>query len=277
MEIESETPVPDVLVWLGRVTPEEACRLLVGCLLDDGSGDNADEIAGLDVERLSVGVKGGRRLLLRAVLDGVVVDGRLGTPLAAAVEECWTPRERQERADRLELGRAGILAGKLASGADREAVLVFVRLMGGGGLPGYGQRHAFYLALRAGADAGLARLGARLMRELIERAANSGLVAEDLHWRHVWFLWRAGNLVEAVEASEMLHTGGLRNPGDQKVLATTRAGALLDLFEARADGATLAKAERSLKVAYALEPGDEKVKELYRRLDHARAGRGAFR
>lgn len=77
--------------------------------------------------------------------------------------------------------------------------------------------------------------------------------------------------------SDVLHEGSLRDPGARKVLATTRAGTLLDLFEATGQAKWSALAERAVKVAYALGPQDEEVKAVYRRFDalRERAGRRA--
>jgi hypothetical protein len=108
----------------------------------------------------------------------------------------------------------------------------------------------------------LARIGARLFGELIERFGTSGVVPEDLHWSRARFLRTAGHLVEAVAASEVLHAGGLRDPDSRKILATTRTGALLDLFDARGDRALLMLAERSLEIACALGPADEELRGL---------------
>lgn len=60
--------------------------------------------------------------------------------------------------------------------------------------------------------------------------------------------------------SDVLHEGSLRDPGARKVLATTRAGTLLDLFEATGQAKWSALAERAMKVAYALGPQDDAVK-----------------
>ena len=273
---EASVPVRDVLVWLSRVGAEEGQRLLVGCALDDGTSDEAVPIVALDAERKAVTLEGGRRLLLAGARDGEIVDPRPEAPLVSAIAAKWTPAERAERQERAELAHAGIDADRLASGEDRRVVLAFLRMMAAGELPGSDERHRFYLALSATGESGLARIGARVLAELAEQFAAAGGVPDDLYWRRTWFLRAAGQLREAVSVSDALHLGQVKDQGARKLLATTRAAVLLDLFDATGEVKWLALADRAVRVAYAIAPADEEVKAVYRRFQavRAQAGRG---
>jgi hypothetical protein len=151
--------------------------------LDDDSGDQLAPIIGLDRERNALVVEGGRRVPMARVRDGVIVDPRPGAPLSQAILASRTPAEQQERAVRSALGRAGVDPDRLASPTDRLAVLALVGAAASGTLPTYQVRHAGYLALGAGQDSGLARVGARLFAALAARYAAVGRVPDDLHWR----------------------------------------------------------------------------------------------
>jgi hypothetical protein len=271
MNGEVEIAVRDVLSWLDRgAAPDEARALLVGCSLDDDSGLDAVAIVDVDVARRALILQTGRRLLLKAARDGLVLDARPGAPLAAAVQAARSPADIRDRAERAELARAGIAAERLASHDDRRIVLRVLRMLASAELPDGGLRHAFYMALRAGADPGVARVGARFFADMLAMFSARGAAPEDLHWRLTWCLRTAGQLPDAVASSEVLHNADLRDPGARKLLATTRAGALLDLFEARGEAALLERAERCLKIAWALGPGDEEASALYRRLERLR-------
>ncbi len=276
MAEEATVPVRDVLVWLSRVGDDEARQLLVGCSLDDGSSDEAVPIVALDAERKAVTLDGGRRLLLAGARDGAVIDPRPDAPLVRAVAAQWTPAERTEREQRAELAQAGIDADRLASGEDRRAVLAFLRMIAEGELPGPEERRRFYLALSASGEPGLARVGARILEQLAEQFAATGSVPDDLYWRQTWFLRASSQLREAVAASDALHLGQVKEQGSRKLLATTRAAALLDLFDATGEAKWLALADRAARVAYAIAPNDEEVKVVYRRFQtvRAQAGRG---
>jgi hypothetical protein len=273
MTDEATVPVRDVLVWLSRVDADDARRLLVGCALDDGVSDEAVPIVELDVERKAVTLEGGRRLLLVGVRDGAIVDPRPDAPLARSIEEQWNAAERLERQQRAELARAGINADLLASAADQRTVLAFLRLMAAGELPGAEERQRFYLALSAAGDAALTRTGARVFAELAERSEAAGGVPDDLYWRRTWFLRASSQLREAVAVSDALHMGKVKEQGARKLLATTRAAALLDLFEATGEVKWVALADRAIRVANAIAPEDDEVKAVYRRLQSVR-GRG---
>jgi hypothetical protein len=274
MTDEATVPVRDVLIWLSRAGADEARQLLVGCALDDGASDEAVPIVELDVERKAVTLEGGRRLLLSGVRDGAILDPRPDAPLLRSVETQWSAAERQERQQRAELARAGIDADLLASPADLRAVLAFLRMMTARELPGAEERHRFYLALSAAGDAALARTGARVLAELAERFATAGGgVPDDLYWRQTWFLRTSSQLREAAAVSEALHLGKVKEQGARKLLATTRAAALLDLFEATGEVKWVALADRAIRVANAIAPEEDEVKVVYRRLQSVR-GRG---
>jgi hypothetical protein len=271
MTDEESVPVRDVLVWLSRVGADEGQRLLVGCALDDGTSEDAVPIVALDAERKGVTLEGGRRLLLAGVRDGEIIDPRPDAPLIDAIAAQWTPAERLERQERAELAHAGIDADRLASGEDRRAALAFLRMIAAGELPGSEERNRFYLALSATGEAGLARIGARVLAQLAERFAAAGGIPDDLYWRRAWFLRVAGQLREAVAVSDALHMGQVKEQGARKLLATTRAAVLLDLFDATGEVKWLALADRAARVAYALAPEEEEVKAVYRRFQAVRS------
>jgi len=270
MTDEASVPVRDVLVWLSRVGADEGQRLLVGCALDDGTSDEAVPIVALDAERKGVTLQGGRRLLLAGVRDGEIIDPRPDAPLVGAIAAQWTPAELMERQERAELAHAGIDADRLASGEDRQAALAFLRMTAAGELPGPEERHRFYLALSATGETGLARIGARVLGQLADRFAAAGSVPDDLYWRRTWFLRAGGQLREAVAVSDALHMGQVKEQGARKLLATTRAAALLDLFDTTREVKWLALADRAARVAYALAPEEEEVKAVYRRFQAVR-------
>ncbi|MGD0109387.1 MAG: hypothetical protein ABSC06_35945 [Rhodopila sp.] len=213
---ETEVPGSDVVLWLSRAAPEEATAFLVGCALDDDSGDQLAPIIGLDRERNALVVEGGRRVPMARVRDGVIVDPRPGAPLSQAILASRTPAEQQERAVRSALGRAGVDPDRLASPIDRLAVLALVGAAESGNPPTYQVRHAGYLALGAGQDSGLARVGARLFAALAARYAAVGRVPDDLHWRRAWLLRTAGQLREAVAVSDVLHASAPLDPATER-------------------------------------------------------------
>jgi hypothetical protein len=276
MAEEAVVPVRDVLVWLSRVGADEAHRLLVGCTLDDGNGDEAVPIVALDTERKSVTLEGGRRLLLAGARNGEITDPRPAAPLVGAIAAQWKPDERREREERTELARAGIDTDRLPSGEDRRAALAFLRKLAAGELPSLEQRHRFYLALSAAGDPGLARVGASVFAQLAEQFTAAGNIPDDLYWRRTWFLRTSGQLREAVSFSEALHLGQVKDQGARKLLATVRAAVLLDLFDATGEVKMLSLADRAARVAYAIAPAEEEVKAVYGRLQtmRAQAGRG---
>jgi hypothetical protein len=80
----------------------------------------------------------------------------------------------------------------------------------------------------------------------------------------------SGQLREAVAASDILHGGELTNAGDRKVLASIRAGALLDLFDVDGHAKWVSLAEKAASVTLAATPRDEEAWNIYRRLKAAR-------
>lgn len=259
----------DVILWLSRTAPEEAAVLLVGCELDDDFGDQLAPIIALDRERNAVVVAGGRRVPMARVREGVIVDARPGAPLRRAVLGSRTAAEQQEREERSTLGRAGVYPDKLASQAARRAVVALLRSAESGPLPNYQERHAAYMALAAGMDAGLARFGARLFGRLAERHAAVGNIPDDMHWRRTWFLRISNQLREAVTVSDVLHAGDLSDAGDRKVLARTRAGTLLDLFDLDGNAGWVTLAEKAVAVSQALAPREEETWSINGRLKAA--------
>lgn len=269
--MEEAVAVQDVRVWLSRVSMEEATRVLVGCALDDDSGGEPAPIVGVADDRKAVTLEGGRKVLLARVAGGAIVDPRPRRLLKASIAAARSPAELQEREERLALGREGIDSDKLASGDDRRAVLALLQKAAAKALLAYAERHGCYRALSAGGDAGLARAGARIFSDLAARFEAAGGVPDDMHWRRVWFLRASGQFREAIAASEVLHSGSIKEPGARRVLATVRMAALMDLHEATGDLALLASADRAGKVGYAAGPHDDEIKAAYRRLDALRA------
>ncbi len=280
-----------VLAWLGRVGPEEGRRLLAGCALDDGESEDALPIAGLEwgpgSAPLALLLEGGGRKLFRQVAGGVVVDARPGAPLVAAIEAARTPGELAELAERRELVRAGVNPDSLGSTEDRRAVLALHRSLADGSVPPAEVRRAAYLALRAGGRAETGRWGARLFREVFALCRNAGsAVPDDCHWRLAALLRQAGELREAIAVSDVLHTdvlhtdvlhrGTVRDPQARKLLATTRVGALLELWRATREVELVRQADRAFKVAWAIGRDDAEVQALRPALNRAleQTGRG---
>jgi hypothetical protein len=263
---EVEVPGADVVRWLSRIPPHKDTEVLVGCDLDDGDSDQLVPILGIDRERNALVVAGGRRVPLTRVRAGAVVDSRHGAPLQQAISSSETPAERQARQDRIDLGRAGIDPDRLASPRDQQAVLALLKSEAAGTLPGSQQRHDGYMAFRATAEPPLARAGARLFAKIAERYASSGQAADDLFWRRTWLLRTSGQLREAVAVSDILDSGGPGDAGARRILATTRAATLLDLFELDGDRTWVARAEKAVAVAMAWVPHDDEALNVHRRL-----------
>jgi hypothetical protein len=264
-----ETPVPDVVHWIARVAPQDAARLLIGCLLDDGVADTLTQITALDHQRKGLILEDGRFVPLARLRAGVIVDPRPNAPLRQAIVASRTPAEQQERVDRAALGRAGIDPDRLASESDRQAVLELVRAEAVGALTDYPARHAGYLALSAGEDAAVARIGARLFAGIAERHGAKGTVPDDLHWRRAWFLRASGQLREAVAVSDVLHSAAPSESRNRNVLAAVRTGALLDLFDADGDARWVSLAEQAAVIALAAFPRDDAAWNMERRLKAA--------
>lgn len=186
---ESATTIEDLLLFLPRVTIEQARALVVGCALDDGENPEAVPIGELDADGRVVRLADGRRVLLGRVRAGLVIDGRPGDPLGAAVRAAWSPAEAREPEERRELGRAGVGATKLGGAEAARAVLALLRSLAAGRFPGDPERRVFYLALSAGQDRELARVGARVLAEFRSRRVVANMrVPDDLYWQLARFL-----------------------------------------------------------------------------------------
>jgi hypothetical protein len=201
-----------------------------------------------------------------------VLDARPGHPLAGAIEASRTPAEALERAERAELGRFAIDPDRLGSVQARRAVLAVLRETQTGGMPGRADRHAFYAALTRSGDRRAVQVAADVLARLSARFTELGrAVPDDLYWRRAALLRSLGKLKEAVAISDVLDQEVLRDPDDRRILAATRCGALLDLFEATREAPWLASAERAFRIAKEIAPGDEAVERLDNRLRRLRA------
>ncbi len=271
---EKTAAMAAALSWLARVGPAEGRRLLIGCELDDGESADTVPIVGLEwgagAAPLALLLEGGGRKLFKQVAGGAVVDGRPGAPLVAAIEAARTPAELAERAERRELVQAGVNPDRLGGTENRRAILALCRRIAAGSLPSAEVRRAAYLALRAGGDAEKARSGARLFREVFALCRESGsAVPDDCHWQLATFLRHAGELREAIAVSEVLHSGDVRDPQALKLLATTRVGALLELWRVTREAGLVRQAAQAFKVAWAVGRDDAEVLELRPALNRA--------
>lgn len=265
---ECAIDVTKVLVWLSRIGNEEA-RTLIGCLLDDGESDDAIEITAIDETRQVITLATGRRRALRTLLGGAIIDARPGTPLRAAISTATTPADRRADAVGEALRRAGIDPSKLSSDAARGAVVTVLRLRDRGALASPDERHGFFVAVRESQDAGLARTAASIMADEMARYERTGSsVPEDLYWLYSALLRQGREWRRAVEVSEVLYQGRFERTDHRRLLATTRAAALLDLVEFSGDRGLLPEAKRAADMAFALGPGDQEVHRVYDRLRH---------
>jgi hypothetical protein len=271
---EKTVAMAAVLAWLSRVGPEEGQRLLIGCELDDGESDDTLPIVG--IERSAAGapvallLEDSGRKPFRQLAGGAVVDARPGAPLVTAIEAARTPAELAERTERGELVKAGINPDRLGSAEDRRAVLALCRTLAGWLLPTLEIRRAAYLALRAGGQAENARAGARLFREVFAVCQAAGVaVPDDCHWRLATLLRHAGELREALAVSDVLVSGGIRDEQARKLLATTRVGALLELWRMTRATTLVRQADQAFKIAWALGRDDPEVLELRPALNRA--------
>ena len=274
------TPASNVLAWLPRVPPETAAELLVGCGFHDGQSDSLDValIAAVDVGRATFTLAGSDKpMSLRRFRDGEFIDTRPGAPLAAAIAASRTPAELRDEVEQRAVRRAGFEPGKLPSGEARRAVLAMVELDAAGGTPDEAQRAAFYQAVRAGGDAGTARSAARLLGNARQRFEAVGQIPEDLHWQLAALLRQAGEWPKAVQAAGVLYSRPGLAEKTRLYLASTMAGSLLDLAGARPTPALLAEAERALKIAWALDAGEEGLRNMWRMLDRLRGDDGGKR
>lgn len=273
---EVVTPASDVLAWLPRVPPETAAGLLVGCGFHDGRSDDPEAmlIVAVDMARAMITLAGSDGpVSLRRFRDGEFIDTRPGTPLAAAIAASRTPVELRDEVERQAVRRAGFEPGKLGSGDARRAVLVMVELDAGAMMPDEAQRMAFYQAVRAGGDAGMARSAVRLLGNARQRFEAVGQIPEDLHWQLATLLRQAGEWRAAIQAAGVLYAQPRLKDLTRLYLASTLAGSLLDLAGARPTLALLDDAERALRIAWSVDPGDEALKAMWRTLDRLRGER----
>jgi hypothetical protein len=77
-------------------------------------------------------------------------------------------------------------------------------------------------------------------------------------------------LREAIAVSDILHAEGVSDPTDRKLLASVRAGTLLDLFDHDGDRNWVTLAEQAVSIVMALGPRDDEAWALSRRLAAAR-------
>ena len=145
---EASVPVNVLLPWLGWIDRDEVARLLTGCELDDGHSDEFLPIESYDGAAATVTLVGGRRLSLRRVSNGAIVDRRPGWPLLAAIEGAKTPLERREAQVQKQLRLRRLDPNSFRSAEDREQVLGFLELVEKGGVPAEPALRAFTEAMK---------------------------------------------------------------------------------------------------------------------------------
>ena len=271
MGTEATLPVADLLRWMTRADPEQLRALIVGCELDDGESDDVVAIADVNVADRVLVLAGGRRVALRTVLQGVIVDPRSGSPLLAAYAQSRTPAEQQEAADRAGLRSRGVDPDRLGSPSDRRIVLTFLRASEGKAAVSELALAAFYDAMKRSADAALYRRAAAALRAVAESSARAPVT---LPWRLAWFLNRTGQHEAAIAVSETPEARRLQGV-DRAVMASIRASALIVLGGTRRDAALLDLAEHAIRAAVAAGSDREVVNTLYGTLRAARARIGA--
>lgn len=106
----------------------------------------------------------------------------------------------------------------------------------------------------------------RLLRNLTGRSSHP---LPDVLIELAAALRRSGNLDQALRTTDGFEDAGALQPYDRAVLATQRAAIHLDFFELRGDELRLARAEKCLKLAWAIAPGDH-VSNVYHRLHSLR-------
>jgi hypothetical protein len=267
--VETSLSVAELQRLISRVGPDEGRRLVVGCALDDGTSLETVPIVGLDWPAALL-LAGGRRGLFARLRGGLVVDERPGAPLLTAVETTRSPAELVEQDERHILVQAGVDVDKLGGPDGRRAVSTMLANLTARLAPSYEVRHASYLALRTAADQRQARVAAGLFRRAMDLHKADGLeVPGDYYWRLTWFLRSCGELRGAVATSSVLFDRHVQLPSDRKILAVTRAWALIDLWHSEADSGLLLEAQRAFNVAYAIDSRDEATRVLGRVLTAA--------
>lgn len=270
---EVTTSVLEVLAWLPRVLPETVVRVLVGCGFHDGNRETLDlkTVEAADVVRATITLGGvAAPVSLRRCRDGEFVDTRPGAPLAAAIAGSRTPLELQDEVERRAVRQAGFDPGKLPSREALRAVLVVVEMDAAGRPSDEAQRMAFYQAVRAGSEAATARVAVRLLRSAQQRFEARGHMPESLHWQLAALLRQAGDWQAAVQAASVLYSRARLGARTQLYLASTMTASLLELAAVRPSSQLLAEAERALKIAWSLDPGDDELRKMWRTLDKLR-------
>jgi hypothetical protein len=272
---EASLPIADLLRWVTRADAETLRALVIGCSLDDGTSDDLAPIADVFVAERVLVLADGRRVPLRTVTAGVVVDHRPGSPLLAAYAASRTPVEHREAAERAALRRHGVNPDRLASEQDRHAVLTLLRSQENAANISEPAVEAFYEAMKRSSDIGLYRRAAAALRALADACTGRGVRAPvTLPWRLAWFLNRAGQFEGAIAVSETAEARGM--PGmNQAYMAAIRASALISLGRMRRDAALLDKAEHAIRIALAAGSEREVANTLYGALRAARAQIGA--
>ena len=211
---------------------------------------------------------GQRQPFRRLNSDAVLIDARPGSPLLEAVEASRSSAERKYDEDGRAIERLKIDATKITNDA-RHAVLQFTGDLDQGHVPGPKARDAVYEALKPPMNAAHVQAGVDLFRRVFDTCKRLNFdIPEDCYWRLATLLRLAGNLREAIAVSEILNQPIVKDPGNRKVLATTRGGALLQLWEATGEDTLLDQAQAAFNVAWALSRTDNKTDEKIEQLRH---------
>jgi len=267
---EADLPVADLLRWMTRADPDQLRVLLIGCALDDGTSDDLLPIADVAIADRVVVLAGGRRISLRTVPQGAIVDRRPGFPLLTAYADSRTPAEQQEAAERADLRQRGVDPDRLGSPDDRRIVLTFLRAQEQGAEISEPALDAFSEAMKRSADIPLYRRAATAVRLLAESSARRGArTPVTLTWRLAWFLTHSGAHEAAIALSETPEARRL--PGMHRAyMAGIRASALIALGRMRHDSGLLDQAEQSIRTALAAGSEKDVVNTLYGTLRAAR-------
>jgi len=271
---EASLPVADLLRWITQADPETVQSLLAGCLLDDGDSNAVIAISGVIVSDRALLLADGRRVLLRKVPDGAIVDPRPGAPLLAAYADARSPAEQAEGVERSALRRLGVDPDRLGSAADRHAVLIFLRAQETGETIAEPALAAFYEAMKRSPDAAMHRRAAAALRTLAGDRHGGDPRLVSLLWRLAWFLNRTGQYEEAIALSETPAALDLQGM-HRAYMASIRASALIALGGLRRDTNLLKKAEQSIRTALAAGSAPEIADSLYGALRRARERIGA--
>lgn len=268
---EASLPITDLLRWVTRADAEALRALVIGCSLDDGTSDDLTPIADISVAERVLVLADGRRVPLRTVTAGAIVDHRTGSPLLAAFAESRTPAEHREAAERAALRRHGVDPDRLASRQDQHAVLTFLRSQQNAADTSVREVEAFHEAMKRTSDIALYRRAAAALRALADACTVRGVRAPvTLPWRLAWFLNRTGQFEDAIAVSETAEARGMLGM-NRAYMAAIRASALISLGRIRHDADLLDKAEHAIRIALAAGSEREVVNTLYGVLRAARA------